>query len=369
MASQSELEAHLTARKASWASHLVQVEGSSSNADVRLARKVNLTALGVGQNSKYVITGVQHMMDCFRGTYENTFVAFPDEGATPLWSHRRGQALEACQGKVMAQGDDEHVSQVQVQFFGAGQRGQMWARVAQPIAGKGAGMFVMPETGDEVLVIFMDGDPSRPVVVGSVYRGAAAGKPKTWDDVDNVAKNTKKIWHTRSGHKIVFDDDPDGSKPDGTILIITGDGKNEIKLTGKGGTEKIEIRTKGNIEIGADGSISMSAGGDIHLQAGGVIGLKSKKKTTVDADEDVVVKSKKNITLSATEEGKFESTKDLTLSSKMNLAASGKTGAKVSTPMTLDLSGTMEAKFSGGTGSVKADPAGVTATGPVIKLN
>ncbi len=369
MASQSELEGYLTARKAAWASHLVQVEGNSSNADVRIARKVNLTALGVGQASKYVVSSVSHTMDIFRGTYENHFEAFPEEGATPRQSHHREQALELCEARVMTQGDDDHVGQVQVQFFGAGQRGQMWARVAQPIAGKGAGMFVIPETGDSVMVSFLDGDPSRPVVVGSVYRGQAAGKPKTWDDVDNVAKNTKKIWHTRSGHKIVFEDDPDGSKTDGTILIITGDGKNEIKLTGKGGTEKIEIRTKGNIAIGADGSISMSAGGDIHLEAGGEIGLKSKKKTTVDATEDAIVKSKKNITLSATEDGKFEATKNLELSATLKLAASGKTGAKVSTPAQLEVSGTASAKLSGGTGSVTCDPAGVTAMGPMIKLN
>ena len=57
-----------------------------------------------------------------------------------------------------------------------------WVRVAQPWAGKGYGMFSLPRVGHEVVVQFLDGDPDRPLVTGSVYNndnmlGLEAARP------------------------------------------------------------------------------------------------------------------------------------------------------------------------------------------------
>ena len=44
-----------------------------------------------------------------------------------------------------------------------------WVRVMQTVAGSWGGAWYLPRVGDEVLVAFLDGDPDRPIVVGSVF--------------------------------------------------------------------------------------------------------------------------------------------------------------------------------------------------------
>lgn len=70
---------------------------------------------------------------------------------------------------------DEH-GRVKVQFSWDREgkrdgRSSCWMRVAQLWAGAGFGAMFIPRVGHEVLVDFLDGDPDRPIVVGSVYHG------------------------------------------------------------------------------------------------------------------------------------------------------------------------------------------------------
>jgi type VI secretion system secreted protein VgrG len=51
------------------------------------------------------------------------------------------------------------------------ERSSCWMRVMQPWAGRGWGTVSIPRIGQEVIVAFLDGNPSRPIVMGSVYNG------------------------------------------------------------------------------------------------------------------------------------------------------------------------------------------------------
>jgi type VI secretion system secreted protein VgrG len=71
--------------------------------------------------------------------------------------------------------NDEH-GRVMVRFLWADksddtQRRSCWIRVAQAWAGNSWGMQFIPRVGSEVIVSFQDGDPDRPLLVGSVYNG------------------------------------------------------------------------------------------------------------------------------------------------------------------------------------------------------
>jgi type VI secretion system secreted protein VgrG len=52
-----------------------------------------------------------------------------------------------------------------------------WMRVAYPWAGPARGWVSIPRIGDEVVVDFLEGDPDRPLVTGSVYNGQ---QPPPW---------------------------------------------------------------------------------------------------------------------------------------------------------------------------------------------
>ncbi|MGS0892895.1 type VI secretion system tip protein TssI/VgrG [Burkholderia stagnalis] len=49
------------------------------------------------------------------------------------------------------------------------QASSCWIRVAQPWASGGFGMIQLPRIGDEVVIVFGDGNPDRPLIISSVY--------------------------------------------------------------------------------------------------------------------------------------------------------------------------------------------------------
>ncbi|MBP0464503.1 type VI secretion system tip protein VgrG [Roseomonas sp. PWR1] len=92
---------------------------------------------------------------------------------------------------------------------------EIWVRVAQPAAGKWGGTFFLPRMGDEVLVGFVDGDPDKPVVVGSLYSEDAplAGS------FPMPSKKTRTGMHSRSSKggsgslaNIIYFDDNKGAE-------------------------------------------------------------------------------------------------------------------------------------------------------------
>jgi len=51
------------------------------------------------------------------------------------------------------------------------EKSSCWIRVSQNWAGKNWGAFFYPRVGQEVLVSFLDGDASQPIVIGAIYNG------------------------------------------------------------------------------------------------------------------------------------------------------------------------------------------------------
>lgn len=186
-----------------------------------------------------------------------------------------------------------------------------FARVATLMAGGKRGSYFVPEVGDEVVVAFEQGDMNRPMIIGSLWN--SEGEPP--ESMDSDGKNDIRAIHTRSGHKIVFNDSDD--KP--SILIVDKTKENSIFIDSA--NNKMEIKVKG----------------DLNIEVGG--------KLTIQAKQDISAETKANLEIKATGSGNLETKQALTVKSGMGVTVEGLTQAEVKAPqVSVNGSGMTEVK-------------------------
>jgi type VI secretion system secreted protein VgrG len=89
-----------------------------------------------------------------------------------------------------------------------------WVRVAQPWAGSKFGALFIPRVGHEVVVEFLEGDPDRPIITGSVYNAVSL---PAYDLPQNQTQSGIKTRSTKNGgddnyNEILFEDKKDEEK-------------------------------------------------------------------------------------------------------------------------------------------------------------
>ena len=176
--------------------------------------------------------------------------------------------------EVMDLNDPDSRSRVQVRVMSfdgaAGQDGPIWARVACPFAGDNRGAFLLPDVGDEVLVIFQNGDPRFPVVVGGLWNGASQ-PPETISG----GRNQKKVIRSKNGVKITLDDQ-DGQEQ----FIAETPGGQKVTLKDGPGTVTIEDSNGNSVKLETAG-ITVTASAKVTVNASTV--AISAGMVTVDA--------------------------------------------------------------------------------------
>jgi type VI secretion system secreted protein VgrG len=185
------------------------------------------------------------------------------------------------------------------------EKSSCWIRVAQPWAGKNWGAVWLPRIGQEVVVDFLEGDPDRPIVTGSVYN---ASQMPPYELPANLTQSGVKSRSSKGGG-----------------------GFNELRMEDKKDKEMFTIRAQKDMEtdvlndckerIGNDRELSVKrnrteiVGGDFHtvvegehrqdvdgdwsLSVGGAREEKVGTKYAVDAGQEIHLKAGMKVVIEA----------------------------------------------------------------------
>jgi type VI secretion system secreted protein VgrG len=372
-------------------------------------------------NAAYVLLRVSHAATVEE--YTNSFEAFPATLAYRPPRATRKPAIPGTQTAIVVGKSGEEIwtdkyGRIKVQFHWD-QKGtndensSCWIRVAHGWAGKSWGQMFLPRLGQEVVVSFLDGDPDRPLVTGSVYN-AEQTVPYTLPD--DQTKSTIKSNVSKGGggfNEIRFEDKKDSeeifvqAQKDANVVI----NNNETRKVGfvkkdKGnqtvdiyqdrtvtldqGNDKLEIKT-------GNRSLLVDTGNDTYTVAGtrDVSVTKAETHTNKDAFTQKVTKDYSltvdgDLTINVTGKVTFKSTGDMLLQTSggltakatadflaqgMNVTAKATSdatvqGMNVNNKASVNLSneGAMIASKASGMHSVEASGI-LTVKGSLVKIN
>lgn len=152
----------------------------------------------------------------------------------------------------------------------------IWARLASFHASNGIGAFFVPEIGDEVILGYLNNDPSSPIILGSLYG------PKNKPPYELTAENNTKAIVTRSELKIEFDEE-------NKITTIITPSENRLVLNDEEKSILVQDQNQNKIELSPDGILLESAR-DINITAKGKIKIDALDAIDISSKADISVK-------------------------------------------------------------------------------
>ena len=295
---------------------------------------------------------------------------------------------------------DEH-GRVKVRFHFdhktvADEKASAWLRVAQGWGGEGHGSWFFPRVGDEVLINFIGGDPSCPIIVGSVYNAAA--KPPWPLPTKNTVSGFKSqtIPEGSGGHEISFDDKEGEERlyfHAQKLMEILAEDQRQVTVIGEGGdsltlekgNHTILIK-KGNTSLTLDEGnrlVELKKGGDtlkvegdrtIEVGKGEKHTVKKNSELVIDGNYTITIKGEltinaKNIKLDATQSLNAKSGAALEIAAGTSLKAKSGTEANIKSGTGLVLAGGTTFKLSSSAKGEVNGGAMLDLKGGLVKLN
>jgi uncharacterized protein involved in type VI secretion and phage assembly len=274
----------------------LQAEGvASGNAVLTAGCKVKLNALGSKFSGEYFVSHTRHSYDPEDGylTEFNISGRSPDTftdlltggaGTNPGTNGNNGPA-GVVMGLVTNNQDPEGQGRVKLKFpWLSSDQESNWARLAMPMAGKDRGLFLLPEIGDEVLVMFEQGDVNHPYVIGALWNGTDTPPSQASQAVNSSGGVDQRIFKTRAGHLVIFNDSDNSPG----IQIIDKTGSNKIIIDSH--DNKLTVEFQGDIKITTQGKIEVEAQQDVKVTANGSMTLKATAGMDIEASGSVKIK-------------------------------------------------------------------------------
>ncbi|MGI9625857.1 MAG: type VI secretion system Vgr family protein [Longimicrobiales bacterium] len=225
------------------------------------------------------------------------------------------------------------------------EKSSCWIRVATTWAGNKWGAIQIPRIGQEVIVEFLEGNPDRPLITGSVY-------------------NAKMM-------------PPFGAKPtqSGLLTRSSADGSaetaNELRFEDKKDSEEIFLHAEKNFNIGVENDQTVTVGNDqtVTVEHDQITAVANDQTTTVDHDQTTTVKNDQKLTVDGKQT--IEVAKDQIIKIAQGDRSVTLNGGSLKTKasagkITYEAMQGLELKV--GSNTIKIDMSGVTIKGMMVKV-
>ncbi len=277
---------------------------------------VSIKGVGARFEGKAWLAGVTHRVadgdwitEAEFGLDPEWFVARHDVSALPAGGLLPG--VQGLQIGVVQQLDQDpagqHRIRVTLPALAPAEKG-LWARLLQFHASSGFGAFFLPEVGDEVVLGYLHGDPSQPVVLGSLYSSRRA-PPKTLE-----AANDIKTLVTRCGSFVAFDEKD-------KLITLQTPAQNQLVFSDKDKTITLKDQNGNRIVLGPDGIL-------------------------LETPKDLVIKATGNVKATAAQAIEASATADMKLAG-LNISASAQAGFKAQGTASAELSASGQTTVKG----------------------
>lgn len=241
------------------------------------------------EKGSYVIVSINHSAEdtsyisgdgAGMAAYNNSFTCIPaDVHFRPTQKHKRPVMSGPQSALVVGPAGEEiyvdEFGRIKVQFIWdregkKDENSTCFIRVVQSWAGNQWGTSFIPRMGHEVIVSFLDGDPDRPIVTGSVYNGK--NKPV-------YSSKTQSGIKTRSTKK------------------ATAENFNELRFEDKKGSEQIYIHAEKNMDARVENNETLTVDND--------------RTKTIKHDENSTIENDRNKTVNNNQTEKIKKNKTI----------------------------------------------------------
>ncbi len=270
-------------------------------------------------DGEYLVTSVVHSAaeGVFHSTaqgagedhFENTFTCIPF--AIPYHPPRQTPRprVRGCQTALVVGQSGEEIytdkyGRIKVQFHWdrVGQKNEnssCWVRVATFWAGKNWGAIHIPRVGQEVVIDFLEGDPDRPLVVGSVYNAdnmppySLPGEKtkscvKSRSSKQGAASNFNEIrFEDLKGREEIFVQ----AEKDVNILVKhdeTAEIRHDVTITVKN-NRTVTIKVDDSEEVDGNQKIEVKGNQDTTVRGNQSVEVDGNQKTKVMGKQDVQI--------------------------------------------------------------------------------
>jgi phage protein D/phage baseplate assembly protein gpV len=212
------------------ASQLVLRGVAAGHAGIRPGASVQVERVVPSFGGEYQVTEAIHTIDAERGYLTSFSTAPPPMPDAQSWTM-------VAPGIVERVDDPEKQGRVAVSLPTLPTVQTEWMRVLLPGVGERAGLVTLPNTGDEVLVLFPAGDLAGGVVLGGLFAGGDA------PDFGVVSDQVQRYsWRTREGQRVELDQARNRLRmiiPNGSAITL--------------GHDRLTIHAATDLEIAAPG--------------------------------------------------------------------------------------------------------------------